>query len=94
MRFKGIIWSREVIDKLSRKHGVAAEEVEEVLGAVRRFRTIEKGHVKGEDLYGAMGQTDSGRYLIVYFIRKLSDEALVVSARDADRRERKAYEKK
>ena len=93
MRFKGIIWSREVTDKLEWKHGVAPEEVEEVLDAVRSFRRVEKGHVKGEDLFAAMGQTGSGRYLVVYFIRKLTGEALIVSSRDADRSERKAYEK-
>jgi uncharacterized DUF497 family protein len=94
MRTRVLFWSGEVIDKLSQKHGIAPGEVEEVLDAVRSFRVVEKGHVKGEDLFGGMGQTDTGRYLIVYFIRKLTGEALVVSARDADRRERRAYEKK
>jgi uncharacterized DUF497 family protein len=42
----------------------------------------------------AVGQTEVGRYLVVYFIRKQTGEALIVSSRDADRRERKAYEKK
>jgi uncharacterized DUF497 family protein len=94
MRFKGIIWSKAVVEKLAWKHNVTPEEVEEVLDAVRRFRMVEKGHVKGEDLYGAMGQTASGRYLIVYFIHKVTGEAMIVSARDADRCERKAYAKK
>ncbi|PIQ94704.1 MAG: hypothetical protein COV68_03235, partial [Nitrospirae bacterium CG11_big_fil_rev_8_21_14_0_20_41_14] len=45
--------------------------------------------VKGEDLYRALGQTDSGRYLTVFFIYKETHEALVISARDMTDKERK-----
>jgi len=41
-----------------------------------------------------MGQTDSGRYVIVFFVRKTTQEALIVSARDMTDSERKLYEKK
>ena len=47
----------------------------------------------GEDLYVAMGQADSGRYLVVFFIRKFPNIALILSARDMDRKERKRYER-
>jgi uncharacterized protein len=57
-----------------------------------RFR--EKGHRKGEDLYLAMGQTSSGRYLTIFFIRKPRSGALIISARDMDNKERKLYGKK
>jgi len=55
---------------------------------------IEKGKVRNENLYSARGQTDSGRYLTVLFIYKLTKEALIVTARDMDPKERKNYEKK
>jgi uncharacterized DUF497 family protein len=42
----------------------------------------------------AGGQTDSGRYLIVFFIHKGDNTALILSARDMDRGERKQYERK
>ena len=41
-----------------------------------------------------MGQTNSGRYLAVYFILKQNNAALIISERDMDKRERKQYEKK
>jgi uncharacterized DUF497 family protein len=40
-----------------------------------------------------MGQTDSGRYVTVIFIRKFGNRALVISARDMDKKERKQYGK-
>ncbi|MCE2485676.1 MAG: hypothetical protein J4F42_09210 [Desulfurellaceae bacterium] len=69
-------------------------EVEEVLSVARRFRFIETGDVGGEDLYAAMGQTDAGRYLIIYFIYKATREALIVTAREMTRKEKRAHAKK
>ena len=85
---------KRFVDKLARKHGVSTQEAEEALVSARRFRLIERGVVEGEHLYSAMGQTSSGRYLIVFYVHKLTGEALVVSARDMDRSERKSYDKK
>jgi len=41
-----------------------------------------------------MSQTEAGRYLTVYFVRKLTGEALIISARDMTKQERKSYGKK
>ena len=94
MRITGIIWLRNVIDKLSWKHHVSVDEVEEVFDRSPRYRYIERGDVAGEDLYAAMGQTGAGRYLTVYFVHKPTGEALVVSAREMTKKERKLYGKK
>ena len=67
-------------------------EVEEVLNNNPFDRRQQKGHIKGEDLYAAFGQTDAGRYLIVLFIRKPNSAALPISARDMTESERKYYE--
>lgn len=48
----------------------------------------------GEDLYAAVGRTDVGRPLIVFFIYKQTREALVVSAREPTRKEQRRYGKK
>lgn len=69
------------------------EEVEEVIFGKPHIRRAQKGRVKGEDLYAAYGQTDSGRYLIVFFIRKDSVATLPISARDMSDSERKYYER-
>jgi len=52
------------------------------------------GPIAGEDLYYAYGRTDDGRNLLVVFIYKSNREALVISARDMDSKERKRYAKK
>ena len=94
MKIAGIIWLRSIIDKLEQRHHVDQAEVEEILYNRPRFRRIARGDVAGEDLYSAMGQTDAGRYLIVFFIYKRSREALVISARDMSRKERRRYGRK
>lgn len=94
MRIAGVIWLRDVLDKLQWKHDVTLEEVEEVLSQRPRYRRIEKGHLHDEDLYAAFGRTRAGRYLTVFFIYKATREALVISARDMTRKEKKSYGKK
>jgi uncharacterized DUF497 family protein len=47
----------------------------------------------GENVYRALGQTDGGRYLAVFFIYKRDRKALPISARDMDGKERKGYGK-
>ena len=94
MKITGVIWLRSVVDKLAWKHNVTTDEVEEVFNGSPRYRFIEKGDVEGEDLYAALGRTEAGRYLIVYFVRKSSGEALIISVRDMTKNERKRYGKK
>jgi len=36
----------------------------------------EKGDIPGEDVYSALGQTEAGRFLIVFFVYKKTKEAL------------------
>ncbi len=91
MRVREVIWLPEFEDKLYYKHAVLAEEVEEILFGQPQIRFVEKGHHPGENLYAAYGQTDSGRHLIVFFVLKADARALIISARDMDRKERKLY---
>jgi uncharacterized protein len=93
MKIEGVIWFRDVVDKLAFKHHVQTDEVEEVLNNKPKCRFVEKGKQRGEDVYMALGQSDAGRYLAVLFIRKRR-EALVLSARDTAAKERKLYGKK
>ena len=94
MKIEGIIWLGYVIDKLAFKHQVEIYEVEEVLAGKSKFRFVEKGERKGENVYMALGQTEAGRYLTVLFIYKQTKEALILSARDMARKERKIYGRK
>jgi uncharacterized DUF497 family protein len=51
MNIDGIIWLEHILDKLSAKHQVTPDEVEEALTNAVRFYKIERGNVVGEDLY-------------------------------------------
>lgn len=94
MKIRGIIWLNNIVDKLAVKHQVETYEVEELLSSNPKFRFVEKGERKGEDVYMALGQTEGGRYLVALFIYKLTKEALILSARDMAHKERKLYERK
>jgi uncharacterized protein len=84
----------DIIIKLYYKHNVKEHEVLEVLETSKNFRFVEKGNYKNENVYVALGQTYSGRYLIVFFIYQEDKTALILSARDMDNAERKRYQKR
>lgn len=93
MRIVGFIWLEEIVEKLDVKHQVTPDEVEELFLNQPAIKRIKRGHFRGEDVYRALGQTESGRYLVVFFIHKMTHETLVLSARDMDAKERKIYGK-
>lgn len=94
MKIYDIIWLEEVEDKIIRKHGVQPVEAEEVLLSTPHLRFMERGHRLDEDLYAAFGQTESGRYLAVYFILKQAHTALIVTVRGMTPQEVKSYGRK
>ncbi|MDP9194532.1 MAG: BrnT family toxin [Acidobacteriota bacterium] len=91
MRIAGFVWLEQYVEKLAHKHDVTPEEVEAMFFARPRYRLVEKGHVQGENMYSAMGQTEEGRYLIAFFIHKEDGRALIISARTMDEAEKKRY---
>lgn len=91
LRIHNVVWKDMFVEKLAVKHGVTTDEAEDVLFSSPHVRLAEKGRVKGENLYAAYGQTDAGRYLIVFFIGKQGNTALPISARDMTSSERKYY---
>jgi uncharacterized DUF497 family protein len=84
----------QVLEKIEIKHSVQAFEVEEVFKGKPRVQLIQKGKVRGVNLYVATGQTKHGRYIAVFFIYKKTKEALIVTARDMDKGERRLYEER
>ncbi len=93
MKISGIIWLDDIVAKLEEKHSVEQYEVKEVLANQPWFRFTEKGHRPGENVYAAFGQTEAGRYLIVFFVHKKDKQALIISARDMSHVERRMYER-
>jgi len=74
-------------------HDVYPEENEEIFSRDPLIRRLESGRVRGEDLFIAFGTTNPGRYLTVLFVRKKDKRALVISAREMTKAERKKYGK-
>lgn len=94
MKIESFIWLSSIIDKLASKHQVETYEVEEVFDLNPKFRFVQNGDRQGENVYMALGQTEAGRYLAVVFIYKNNNSALILSARDMAKRERKQYGRK
>jgi uncharacterized protein len=89
-----LIWLESIVEKLAWKHNIVPVEVEEALQGNCRIFKKETGHVDGEHLYNALGQTANGRYLSIFFIKKLDNKALIISARDMTSQERRRYDKR
>ena len=88
-----ILWKEEYVDKLGWKHDILIVEVEQILFSNPFIRRVGRGRVRGEDLYTAYGQTDEGRYLIVFFVLKAGNIAMPISARNMTPTERRLYER-
>ncbi len=91
IRIEEVFWLNSIREKIQTKHGVTEEEAEWVLKHRPHVRFSKKGNVAGEDVYAALGRTQDGRYLIVYFIHKAGHVALPISARDMTHTERRLY---
>jgi len=87
-----IIWKQQFVEKISIKHQVSIDEVEEVLSSHPFVCKVARGHIDHENIYAAYAQIHNGRYLIVFFINKKGNKALPISARDMDNKERRYYE--
>jgi uncharacterized DUF497 family protein len=70
MYIDDFIWLPDILEKLAIKHQVSQNEAEEIFFDDPYYRFVESGYRLGEDVYSASGQTDAGRYLIVFFIHK------------------------
>ena len=95
MKIDFIVCPGNIEAKLETKHKVTFREARQVLLNNPCLRFAEKGYTKGNDVYGAFGQTFAGRYLAVFFVYKPGTAtAIIISARDMSKKERKTYGKK
>ena len=58
LKLYNVIWRHKFVEKIADKHGVTADEVEEILFSCHHFRLVEKGQVKGENLYGIPSKSE------------------------------------
>ena len=68
-------------------------EVVEVLKNNPKFRRGSKGNYLKENIYYALGRTYANRFLFIVFILKRNNEALIISAREMDDKEKSIYSK-
>lgn len=91
-KIKGFEWDEGNIDKSYKKHGITPNEAEEVF--VDKNVGIERDikHQEAEERYIAIGMTLNAKLLFVVFtIRR--NMIRIISARRADKKERRLYEK-
>ena len=84
MRIYELIIEPERVDHIARHH-VSVEEVEEVIFGTPFIRKAR------QERYHIIGQTDAGRYLTVFVAPWGKGIYGLVTARDADDAERRAY---
>jgi uncharacterized DUF497 family protein len=93
VKITSIIWLPEILEKLEVKHQLTCGEVEEVIKGNPIYRRGPRSKRRGENLYYAYGQTETGRYLFVVFIYKYQQKALILSARDMTAAERRLMQR-
>ncbi len=90
-RIEGFDWDKGNIDKNRIKHNVFKEECEQVFYNQPLRIFDDDVHVKNEKRYGALGKTNKGRYLVIFFTIR-SNKIRVISARDQGKKDRKVYQ--
>ena len=84
MQVDQLIWTSKTMDKLTKKHHLTPEEVEEVFD--RKVLIRRSGRV-----YHFYGQDRTDRYLLVVLIPLGKSRWQVVTARDMTQTERRLY---
>lgn len=87
-------WIEQFVVKNATKHNVSSEEIEQVFCNNPRRFFRQKGRTPSDDLYIALGVSDTGRHLFVLHILKAGGAIMPISARDMEQSERKRYERK
>lgn len=82
------IWDQDNIEHIAR-HSVEPYEAEEAITDPKRIRfDAHSGH------HGIIGQSIDGRRLVVIFVIKIGNKFRVITARDANDKERKMYNRR
>jgi uncharacterized DUF497 family protein len=91
----GLDWDEANSGKSASKHSLSRAEAEQIFFDEQFLLADDVKHSQDEPRYHALGQTIEGRLLHVTFtLRDNQTRIRVISARDANRRERAAYAQK
>lgn len=83
-------WDKHNIEHI-RKHKVEPGECEQVFFNIPKVVKPDLIHSRAEQRYFALGKADSNRALLVVFTIR-SESIRVITARDANKKERASYE--
>ncbi len=87
----GFEWDEHNSEKIKRRHDVTPVECEQVFFNLPVIAGDDEKHSETENRFYVLGQTDSRRLLfLVFTVRK--DKLRVISARDMNKKERRAYQ--
>ncbi len=84
-------WDARKAKQNRKKHGVSFEEASTVFGDPLALTIPDPLHSEGEDRLITLGASSVRRLLVVVFTER-ADKIRIISARVANRRERKDYE--
>lgn len=92
-KITGFEWDEGNIDKSYQKHGITPDEAEQVFVDKEIFLLEDVKHSQAEDRMTAIGKALNDKILFVAFtIRR--DKIRIISARIANKKERRVYEQK
>ena len=90
---KGFDWDKGNLDKSSEKHGISSSQSEETFLDENLLQVDDIKHSKKEKRYVVIGKIFLNVVLfVVFMIRK--NKIRIISARKANKKERRLYEKK
>ncbi len=89
-QIEGFEWDKGNINKNWEKHRVSHTECEEVFFNEPLVVGIDEKHSEEEHRLYLLGRTDKGRLLFIVFTTR-KEKIRVISARDMNKKERKAY---
>jgi uncharacterized DUF497 family protein len=86
-------WDQRKAISNAQKHGVTFEEAATVFGDTLSLTIHDPAHSRDEDRFVTMGSSHRGKLLVVVHTER-GDNIRIISARAANRRERRTYEEK
>ena len=84
-------WDKKKAGSNANKHGVTFNEASTVFGDARSLTIPDPAHSAVEKRFVTMGTSHRGKLVVVVHTER-GDNIRIISARPANRRERKAYE--
>ena len=85
-------WDSAKAEANERKHGVSFLEASSVFGDPLELTIYDPDHSTDEHRFLSIGQTSSGRIVVVSYVEREENRIRIISARAATAAERKRYE--